>query len=397
MQELLRIQNSVFRYCVVTGYTSIHSPLRAWDNCISKESKCLKMAVFVYTADCGQGKAPAFEKIIADRGSETLDPLFIFSLLSDAGVNSLHKPPNVVGAKDSKPPGINSERSPTVTILGARNALGTQMPPYLIFACSRMISSLIDDCTNGASGSESATDCNTLQLSTLNQGRKDAEITHNVYEYYTKLSFFGVSRVSGTSFRFQVKSCRAAVVLLSTASDLMSPDFYEIFYGGGGNSKTYLSRNYGSNEAAFNTPDLLDCDNMVSLWLSWENGKLQSGTGSILGQNRMMNWNDPSPLDIKGIGIMSAYGYNAEWIISSGDIQDDGRFCGSEGQSLTNTGVTLYDQSLLRCALTCITSNVCASFDYNSELRKCHIVDGKEFLANGNDTDSILFTKCWSI
>ncbi|VDI49738.1 Hypothetical predicted protein [Mytilus galloprovincialis] len=97
----------------------------------------------------------------------------------------------------------------------------------------------------------------------------------------------------------------------------MSPDFYEIFYGGGGNRWTYLSRNYGSNEAAFNTPNLLDCNNMVSLWLSWENGQLQSGTGSILGQNRMMNWNDPYPLPIKGIGVMSAYGHNATWIIPS--------------------------------------------------------------------------------
>ncbi|CAC5380590.1 unnamed protein product [Mytilus coruscus] len=73
----------------------------------------------------------------------------------EKGVNFQHKPPNVVGAKESKPPGMTSERSPTVTIIGAGNALGTQIPPYLIFAGARMNNRLIEDCTNGTSGSVS--------------------------------------------------------------------------------------------------------------------------------------------------------------------------------------------------------------------------------------------------
>ncbi|VDI78027.1 Hypothetical predicted protein [Mytilus galloprovincialis] len=64
---------------------------------------------------------------------------------------SEHKPTNVVAAKDTKPPDITSERSPTVTIIGAGNAVGTQIPPYLIFAGAGMHNSLIDNCTNGTS------------------------------------------------------------------------------------------------------------------------------------------------------------------------------------------------------------------------------------------------------
>jgi hypothetical protein len=41
-------------------------------------------------------------------------------------------------------------------MIGAGNALGTQIPPYLIFQGARMNSSLIEDCTNGTSGSVSA-------------------------------------------------------------------------------------------------------------------------------------------------------------------------------------------------------------------------------------------------
>lgn len=161
--------------------------------------------------------------------------------------------------------------------------------------------------------------CNSLRLSTLNQGNIDAETIPNVYQFYTRLSTFGVHRVTGTFFTFQVKSCRDAAVLLSTSTDLISPNFYEIFYGGNGNSKIYLSRNYGTNVAQSNARNLLDCDNMVTLWISWANGILKTGTGSILGRNQIMEWNDPnSPLDVAGIGIMSAWGSNAEWIFSSG-------------------------------------------------------------------------------
>ncbi|CAC5357191.1 unnamed protein product [Mytilus coruscus] len=240
--------------------------------------------------------------------------------------------------------------------------------------------------------------CNSLRLSTLNQGNIDAEQTPNVYEFYTKLSTFGVSGVTGTFLTFQVKSCRDAAVLLSTATDLISPDFYEIFYGGAGNSKIFLSRNYGINDASFSEANLLDCNNMVALWISWENSKLQTGRGSILGQNKIMEWNDPNtPLDIAGIGIMSAWGSNAEWIFLSGDIGNDARFCGSSGKSLTNTGVTLYTLSVLGCAFKCIVSDACEGFDYNVQLHNCHMIEGTDFLQIGNDIDSILYTKCWSI
>ena len=72
--------------------------------------------------------------------------------IDEKGVNFQHKPPNVVGRKDSKPPGITSERSPTVTIIGAGNALGTQIPPYLVFEGARMNQCLIEGCSPGTAG-----------------------------------------------------------------------------------------------------------------------------------------------------------------------------------------------------------------------------------------------------
>jgi len=158
---------------------------------------------------------------------------------------------------------------------------------------------------------------NSVRISTPNQGDVDAETVANVYQYYTKLSTYGLSRMSGTSITFQLKSCSDAAVLLSTAEDLVSPNFYEFFLGGSGNSMIFLSRMHGSNDDSAMTPNLLDCDQMTSLWLSWENGRIKAGTGSVVDQNVLLNWTDTiGPFDIKGIGIMSAWGSSGEWIFT---------------------------------------------------------------------------------
>ena len=123
--------------------------------------------------------------------------------------------------------------------------------------------------------------------------------------------------MSGTSITFQLKSCKDAAVLLSTAEDLVSPNFYEYFLGGSGNSKIFLSRKSGANDASANSPNLLNCEQMTSLWLSWENGRIKAGTGSVVDQNVLFDWTDTTgPFDIKGIGIMSAWGNSGEWIFT---------------------------------------------------------------------------------
>jgi hypothetical protein len=52
------------------------------------------------------------------------------------------------------------------------------------------------------------------------------------------------------------------------------------------------------------------------LWLSWENGRIKAGTGSVVDQNVLLDWTDTRPFDIKGIGIMSAWGSSGEWIFT---------------------------------------------------------------------------------
>ncbi|XP_062615613.1 uncharacterized protein LOC134277310 [Saccostrea cucullata] len=94
------------------------------------------------------------EKIISKYNLQD-KPYCIYNV-DEKGINFQHKPPNVVSSKQSKPPGIVSENSPTLTIIGAGNALGTQIPPYLIFLGARMNPDPLQNCSEGTAGTVSA-------------------------------------------------------------------------------------------------------------------------------------------------------------------------------------------------------------------------------------------------
>lgn len=76
--------------------------------------------------------------------------------IDEKGVNFQHSPPKVVSDSVSKPPAITSDRSNTITIIGAGNARGTQIPPFLVFPGALMRQELLEGCTDGSDGTVSA-------------------------------------------------------------------------------------------------------------------------------------------------------------------------------------------------------------------------------------------------
>ena len=68
-----------------------------------------------------------------------------------------HTPPKVIVDSSAQSPAVTSERDNTTTIIGAGNASGTQIPPYLVFAGQRMRQELLQGCTTGTSGNVSPT------------------------------------------------------------------------------------------------------------------------------------------------------------------------------------------------------------------------------------------------
>ena len=69
--------------------------------------------------------------------------------VDETGINTEHKPGNVVALKGSRPAAVTSSRSATVTVIACGNAAGSCIPPFVIFKGKRNQSELAAKCTAG--------------------------------------------------------------------------------------------------------------------------------------------------------------------------------------------------------------------------------------------------------
>ena len=63
-------------------------------------------------------------------------PLLIFNI-DEAGFSPEHNPPKILTKKAKTPNAITSTKSTMVTCIGASNAIGNSVPPFLIFKGKR--------------------------------------------------------------------------------------------------------------------------------------------------------------------------------------------------------------------------------------------------------------------
>ena len=91
-----------------------------------------------------------YEEVLRDTGA---GPSQIFNM-DESGITSVHKPPRIVGKKGQKQMGkiTSGERGQTVTIVCCMNAVGTYIPPFLIFPRKRMNDLLMNDTPFGSVG-----------------------------------------------------------------------------------------------------------------------------------------------------------------------------------------------------------------------------------------------------
>ncbi|CAC5389161.1 unnamed protein product [Mytilus coruscus] len=157
-----------------------------------------------------------------------------------------------------------------------------------------------------------------IWIKTKNSGKVDAMRRQNVYDYYTSLSSYHLFPAQNRSIKFSVKACNAAFILLSAAVDLNSPDFYEICLGCGYRSyQTFLRRKYNTGQTlAPYTPEIINCAAHVTFTLSWTVvGRIILTKDTDKGTEVVIDWSDPTPLPIMGIGIMTAWGAEGIWIL----------------------------------------------------------------------------------
>lgn len=101
--------------------------------------------------------------------------------IDEKGLSPEYTPPKDVGDSDAQSPAVTSEQDNTTTIIGAGNAGGTQIPPFLVFAGQRMRQELLQGCTPGTNGDVSPT------------GRSNAEIFKTYLEKHFKNYVQGLS------------------------------------------------------------------------------------------------------------------------------------------------------------------------------------------------------------
>ncbi|XP_071177547.1 uncharacterized protein [Mytilus edulis] len=158
-----------------------------------------------------------------------------------------------------------------------------------------------------------------IRIQTLNSGETDSFVNPNVFDDYTSLSDYSVFLSEKQFFRFEIKACHDAFILLSSAIDLKSDDFYEICIGGSGNKKTFLRRKYNDvNQIVMSTPNILGCTEKSTFQIRWTlDGTIHLVKESAVGTETIIDWTDSIPLLIQGVGIMTGWGSDGIWIIES--------------------------------------------------------------------------------
>ena len=107
-------------------------------------------------------------------------------------------------------------------------------------------------------------------------------------------------------------------------------EVYEIVLSGWGNTRSAIREsNQGANQADVQTPQLLSASEFRPFWATANNGLIVVGTGSAVGQNEFMRWQDPVAHLPMYVGVMCGWGSTAEWNMCHGGWQ--GAIIGSGG------------------------------------------------------------------
>jgi hypothetical protein len=126
---------------------------------------------------------------------------------------------------------------------------------------------------------------------------------------------------------FRVRAAHgASVLLLSTPGNIQAPS-YQVDIGAQDNTKTIIRVKSATGETTVeqDTKDILSIIELRPFWISWTNGTLKFGTGSIVDASTVISVADPQPAyrrDVHSLAVSSESATIAEW--EFGDIYDAG-------------------------------------------------------------------------
>ena len=101
-------------------------------------------------------------------------------------------------------------------------------------------------------------------------------------------------------------------------------DFYEIVIGGWANTLSVIRRKplgslNGDETNLASTSGIVDGNEYRPFWAQvLLNGLVRFGTGHIIGQNIVIQWQDPSPIIPNYVGFTTGWGSSGDWIVVIG-------------------------------------------------------------------------------
>lgn len=144
---------------------------------------------------------------------------------------------------------------------------------------------------------------NTLQVYSLHIWLSDdiyAVLTDN-----TKATDYVVVTTQRKSLAFNLNACKEAYIYLTYVPGVVDNTAYKVSIGTSSNTKSSIQKlppNEQNQE--FDTPNILSCTSSW-MWISWENGVIMVGSGSIVGQDVKFQWTDAQPFSTNAFSLGS--------------------------------------------------------------------------------------------
>ena len=129
------------------------------------------------------------------------------------------------------------------------------------------------------------------------------------------------------SIIFTVRAGHNAHLCLDDESDSQgcvlndsSDNAYIIVIGNSGNTGCYISRNWDAVPAVSLTQSgcELDANEDREYWADFSTGLIRLGQGHVLGQNILLEWQDPNPIVPIVVRFMTGWGATGLWNVKLG-------------------------------------------------------------------------------
>ena len=70
-------------------------------------------------------------------------------------------------------------------------------------------------------------------------------------------------------------------------------------------------------DASTDTPNILSSEKLQPFWVRWSKGLIQVGKGHIVGDQELLQWQDPNPRSVHSITVSTGWGTDGHWEFDS--------------------------------------------------------------------------------